>query len=513
MAVEYFGLPDEYMEGADKIWETYIHPDDRAVYQEDIRAVFSGEKKYHNMEYRARNKEGNYVICTCRGIILRGENGEPDLFAGTILNHGIVDRVDATTNLYNIYEFLHTVRQLSQMKEAALVMMVGLNQFRTINNTYGYVFGNQVLKTFASMLMELVRGRGMVYRMDGAKFALCVRQMDMDEAKELYARIQDLARNSVIVDNTHILLSVSGGAVLVDNSNAGEYSIRASVAYAQDKSKRECHSSLVFFDNEQESSKLRSLELFETIRQCVLRGCKGFFMCYQPLVRAQDGRIVGMEALLRWKQEPYGELLPGAFIQWLERDDCIFELGNWILRQSMIDGLEILKQRPDFVVNVNVSYTQLDRSEFRDSLMEILRETGFPPQNLYIELTERCQTMDLEQLRENLNFFCSCGIRIALDDFGTGTASMNLLRELPISCVKIDRAFVSNIQTNHTDEIIVEMVIDSANKLGMSVCMEGVENKELRDYLLKYNVSTHQGYYYSRPVRIEKFMELLDAEK
>jgi EAL domain-containing protein (putative c-di-GMP-specific phosphodiesterase class I) len=90
---------------------------------------------------------------------------------------------------------------------------------------------------------------------------------------------------------------------------------------------------------------------------------------------------------------------------------------------------------------------------------------------------------------------------------------MNLLRELPISCVKIDRAFVSNIQTNHTDEIIVEMVIDSANKLGMSVCMEGVENKELRDYLLKYNVSTHQGYYYSRPVRIEKFMELLDAEK
>jgi EAL domain-containing protein (putative c-di-GMP-specific phosphodiesterase class I) len=141
--------------------------------------------------------------------------------------------------------------------------------------------------------------------------------------------------------------------------------------------------------------------------------------------------------------------------------------------------------------------------------MEILQETNFPAQNLCIELTERHQAADLEQLREILEFLCSCGIRIALDDFGTGSASLNLLRTLPINCLKIDRTFVSKIQTDETDEVIVEMIIDSANKLGMGVCLEGIENEEVKDYVSKYDVTSHQGYYYSRPVRIEKFKELL----
>jgi EAL domain-containing protein (putative c-di-GMP-specific phosphodiesterase class I) len=228
-------------------------------------------------------------------------------------------------------------------------------------------------------------------------------------------------------------------------------------------------------------------------------------------VRVEDSKVVGMEALLRWHNDTYGELAPGQFIQWLEKDECFFELGNWILRQALTDGLEIVKDQPDFVVNVNVSYTQFEQNDFRDSLMEILQETGFPPENLYIELTERCEVTDLLSLCDILDFFRSSGIKIALDDFGTGSASLNLLRKLPINCLKIDRTFISNIRTSQTDEVIVEMIIDSANRLGMSVCLEGVENAEIRDYVKKFKVTNHQGYYYSRPVQIEKFKELLTA--
>jgi EAL domain-containing protein (putative c-di-GMP-specific phosphodiesterase class I) len=220
-----------------------------------------------------------------------------------------------------------------------------------------------------------------------------------------------------------------------------------------------------------------------------------------------------MEALLRWSQEPYGNTAPGGFIQWLEQDECFFELGNWILRQALSDAMEIVKEQPDFVVNVNVSYTQLDRSDFRDSLIQILQEIGFPSKNLCLELTERCRTMDIERLRELLEFCTSCGIRIALDDFGTGSASLNLLRQLPINCLKIDRAFISNIRTNKADEIIVELVIECAKKLGMNVCLEGVEDKQLYDYIKKYDVYSHQGYYYSRPVRIDEFKELLSKKR
>jgi EAL domain-containing protein (putative c-di-GMP-specific phosphodiesterase class I) len=220
-----------------------------------------------------------------------------------------------------------------------------------------------------------------------------------------------------------------------------------------------------------------------------------------------------MEALLRWHQEPYGEVPPGAFIEWLEQDDCFYELGNWILLQALTDGVKMVREQPDFIVNVNVSYTQFERGDFRDNVMDILWKTGFPPENLCIELTERCKMLDVERLRQMLDFFGSYGIKVALDDFGTENSSLNLLRELPIQCLKIDRTFISNIQTNRNDEIIVEMVIDGANKLGVDVCLEGIENEELRDYVKKFNADSYQGYFYSRPVRIEDFQLLWEKSR
>jgi EAL domain-containing protein (putative c-di-GMP-specific phosphodiesterase class I) len=242
-----------------------------------------------------------------------------------------------------------------------------------------------------------------------------------------------------------------------------------------------------------------------------LNGCQGFYLRYQPLVNAQTGRIKGVEALLRWRNDTYGELAPGQFIQWLEQNDCFFELGNWILRQAMTDALPLVKEHPEFLLSVNVTYSQIERSDFLGNFTQILEQTGFPPENLYIELTERTNPQDITNLRRELDYFSQKGVKIALDDFGTGSASLNLLRQLPIDRLKIDSQFVAHIQTNRTDEIIVESVIDSANKLGISVCVEGIETEQLRDYVQKYNVDTLQGYYYSRPVDIRQVQALLGA--
>jgi diguanylate cyclase (GGDEF)-like protein len=512
-AVDFFNLPGEYMTDADEIWAELIHPVDRAAYKQDIEAVLAGKKKYHDLEYRVRNRDGEYVICTCKGLIISGSGDEPDFFAGSIINHGIMDRVDATTHLYNIYEFRNAMYRELELQRTSLVMLVGINQFRNVNDLYGYVFGNQVLRIFAEKLLAFMAGKGMVYRMDGARFALHFTEgIDKNTAKELYAQIQNISKREIIVENEHIPLSVSGGAVEIDehiHENIGEYSIRASVSYAQDQSKRVCHSELVFFENEQEKQGLQAIELFETIRQCVLRGCEGFYLCYQPVVKAKSGEICGAEALLRWDDEKYGEFFSEKCIEWLEKDECYFELGKWIFRQALRDGAKLRERKPDFVMNVNVTYIQLEREEFKDELLEILEETGFPPENLYLELTERCQVQDLEQLREKLECFASYGVRIALDDFGIGTAAMNLLRKLPINCVKIDRDFIADIMTNEKDEIIVDMVTTCADRLGIAVCMEGIENRKLRDYVQKYKVRTHQGYYYSSPVRYEEIQTMI----
>jgi EAL domain-containing protein (putative c-di-GMP-specific phosphodiesterase class I)/GGDEF domain-containing protein len=509
-AVDYFGLPGEYMKDVDLEWCQRIHPDDLLDYKREIRALRQGEKRKFSLEYRVKNCQGNYVICTGKGTLLPRDGAEPTMFVGTLVNHGIVERVDANTNLYNVYEFQRVMTQRTAEGKQSLVMMVGFNRFRNVNKVYGFAAGNEVLRCFGALMMDEIHNQGRVFRMNDSNFALYIDQGTQADARRLYAAFQDLARRKIQVCGAHIPMSISAGAVLVEGTHQKPDTIQACLAYALEQSKRVRHSELVFYQDEQAGNYRENLERLETVRQSVLSGCKGFYLCYQPLVQAQTGHVVGMEVLLRWHREPYGELSPASFIPWLEQDDCFYELGNWIIRQALRDSREILKERPDFVVNINVTYSQLEKEDFRSSLMAILEEEQFPPENLYLELTERFQPTDVEQIRDLLEFFEGKGIRVALDDFGTGTASLNLLRQLPIDCLKIDRTFISEIETNRTDEVIVEMVIDNARKLGLSVCLEGIENQHLRDYVRQYKANTHQGYYYSRPVRIDQFRQYLE---
>lgn len=504
--VEDFDMPGEYFMNADELWGRLLHPEDREKYFEDIRAIFNGEKDDHVLDYRVLDKNGNYVMCTCRGTVSRGENGEPDLFAGTILNHGITELVDATTNLYNVYSFLQAIRKRNG--EKWLIMQIGINRFSIVNDVYGYAFGDCVLKRFADNLTSITKDIGTVYRMDGAKFAIIFPDASLD-VEEIYARIQQVTKNEMMIDGNHIPLTVSCGVVKTDHADTGEYTIQASASYALDKSKHTKHGELVFFQDEFQEYSRTTLELLDIMRQSVVEGCKGFYMCYQPVVEADSRKIIGMEALLRWNREPYGEVPPGRFIPWLENDPCFFELGNWILEQALTEGKHIIKDNPDFVINVNVSATQLERRKFRESVMGILQKTGFPAKNLCLELTERCRAMDKEYLKGEIHFLRSNGIKVALDDFGTGQSSLELLCEFPFDLLKIDRGFVRDIEMNRAAQVVVDSIVQCANGLGMQVCVEGVENEQLRDFIRQYGAHSHQGYLYSRPIRMEQFMELM----
>ncbi len=511
-AVEYFGLPGEYFQDADRIWAEYIHPDDRQLYLDDINAVLSGKKKYHDVEYRARNKEGNYVVCSCRGVVVRGENGEPDYFAGTLDNHGLIDNVDPVTNLYNGYAFLNALRAYCTTKSEVLIMVVGINDFTNVNAIYGYAIGNQILSRFGDRILQLLKAeeRGLVYRMDGAKFAICVPNMTEEEAEKLYAQIREIAHRKIWLGNRQIPLTVSAGAVHARNFSGDEYSIQGSIINALRRSKQERFGQLVFFDNVQANNVRRDLKLMEELQKSIVNNCEGFYLCYQPIVEASTGKIVGMEALLRWKGEPYGEVPPGQFIPKLENDLHFYELGKWILRQAMKDASLVLKKRPDFFVNVNVSYTQMERAGFRDTVLDLLREIHFPPQNLHLELTERCRSLRIDYLQEEMKYFKSWGIRMVLDDFGIEGSSLELLGNLPIDHLKIDRSFVSEIESDSVQQAIVESVLQCAQKLRIQTCIEGIETDLMRDFLLKYPASYHQGYLYSRPVRFERFIEMLE---
>ena len=508
-AVDYFGFEGEYIYDFGSSWEALIHPDDVEIYRKDISAFFAGKKKNHYAEYRVRNAEGEYVFVTCRGIILKGENGESDLFAGTLINHGVADFVDPVTGLYNNYKFMQTKKELIRAKQHMHILMIGLNNFGDINYTYNFFFGNAILNQFSNKIRSLMNEDSTLYRMDGPKFAIICKDSSNEAIEELYANIQEMSKHFTTDENIDIPLMISGGAIEINDFNVTEQSIYGCLSHAYADSKYKNHSELVFYDTSLQSTYREALNLLTALRQSIANDCEGFYLNFQPLINPSNNEIIGAEALLRYKDKDFGEVSPGKFIPLLEEDACFFDLGTWILKQALTEGKNFLKYNPNLVIDVNLSYTQISQARFRDVLVDVLDETQFPVKNLCLELTESCRDLDVTLLREEVMFYRSLGIKVAVDDFGTGTSCLALLRDIPVDCLKLDQSFVLNLPNNTIDQYIIDAFVQCANNLKINICLEGVENKFIRSLVEKYKVGMHQGFLYSRPVSISKYLELL----
>ena len=507
--VEDFGLPGEYIFDFGNVWLQYIHPDDHQIFLKDIEAVFSGRKDFHNTTYRARLKSGQYIVTTCRGYMLRDKDGNPEYFAGTITNHGKIETADPVTGLHNVYTLMDELRRYKTEKRPVSLLMFTINQFRRINNSYGFDFGNQVLQRFAQQMFEWSNGRYRIFRLNGVHFCVLIdRQVKSEEMDAIYQEITDIARNQLLVNGHLIRVTLSAGSLSFDRIDTEETAVLAELEYALSNAKTEGHGALIHFDDSRHSKARRQLELIDTIiRSVLINDFHGFFLEYQPQVQV-DGHVVGAEALVRWKDDAWGRVPPNDFIPILENDSCFYELGLWILRTALREVRPIVDRYPDFTISVNVSYRQLESPNFKDDVLAIVKKMNFPTRNLTLELTEHCRSIQQDVLVENLNFLRAAGIRISADDFGTGYSSLALLRDLPFDCIKIDRTFISDIVENSPDQIIVKSTIQCAKDFGIHVCVEGVEDVPSLMTVDAYQPDMYQGYLYSKPISLEALLEL-----
>ena len=505
-AVDFFGLPGEYMENAGGLWEEHIHPDDRAEYNDSIEKIFSNKDHQHDLQYRAQSADGSYVVCTCRGIVLKNEEGLPAYFGGSIRVHGAASYIDPVTGLRSLYGFFEDLRTMFRKKDTGIIAEIGISNFSDYNDLHGYSFGNRILQSFARLLLQKFADKGEVYRMDGTKFAVITHSMTLDEIKDTYSEIHDYVGSSFYVDGHKVTVTINAGDMVVDNFDITDKIVYTCLRYAYYESKNTNMGELVtFVDGINDNNRLM-LNKLNTIRSSVLEDCSGFFLCYQPIMHADSGRLKGVEALLRWKNDTYGTVPPIQFIPVLEQDAVFPVLGMWILKQAMTDGIRLIEKYPDIIVNINLSYAQLKSIGFVDDVLMLLKLTGLPPRNLCLEITERCRLVNTGLLYDIITIFRSHGIKIALDDFGTGYSTLEIIRELEVDTVKIDRSFVKDIEHSRTDQITLKCISDLASSFNADVCVEGVETKEMQDFIKQYNVSSLQGYYYSKPVTIEEFL-------
>ncbi|MBQ4464753.1 MAG: EAL domain-containing protein, partial [Oscillospiraceae bacterium] len=440
-AVGMFDLPSEYLYDAGNVIADRLHPDDRGLYRTSYDAVFAGIASAQDLQFRMKKADGTYEVCTSRSVVLRDQNGDPEYYCGTMRSLGMQGRVDSLTGLRNLYGFFEDLQTNIRSSTESMICLIGVSKFSEINEVYGYQFGNRVLQKFSSHLRDSVGNDGSVYRLDGTKFAVLT-ELDAQEIRMRYEELRLHCRESFIVDEKSVILDLNAGLLSVDHFDIDYETVYACLNYAHGESKVRRQGDLVEFNSGLNNDNKQRIEKLHAIRASIMQQFYGFYLLYQPVVDAQTEQIIGAEALLRWKSDEYGMVPPDHFIPVLEKDSLFCDLGQWILRTAVRGAKIAMRKHPDFVINVNLSYTQLEKPDFVDMVFSILHEEEFPPEHLCLEITERCRLLDMDLLKIVIVNLRGQGVRIALDDFGTGFSSIGLVKNLQFDTIKIDRSFV-----------------------------------------------------------------------
>ena len=507
--LEYFGLEQNYTAIGKEKTKRELHPDDVETFKYCFGRRVEGNDLDKSWEYRVKDGD-KYNRFNAMSRMISDNEGKPLLLITRFVNYGLSDEVDTVTGLRTEAVLTRQLNEYISEGRRGALLKVNLDQFSHISVMYGAAFGDKVLNCVAQLLINILHDNSNIYKLSGVKFVLALGDIPRKKLREIYEKIEDAMENNVEVEGKKIPLRISAGAVYIEPYMTDSNAVRSRLTYAVNHSRYEHHGELVIFNDEMGGKdNQHQFELIALIHQCATSDFDGFKLFYQPIADTKNGTIRGMEALIRWEKEPYGIISPGIFMEWLEEDPCIFDLGNWILRTALNDIKKVRDELPGCFVNVNVSAAQLERREFRQSVMNILSETGARPEELCLELTERCRDLDVDFLKGEVDFFHSKGIKIALDDFGTGNSSLSLALELPFDELKVDMSFIRDIKDKPQNQAMVQSIIDYAKRTKTETCIEGIENREVDDYIKKFGATWHQGYYYSKPVPIESIEKLI----
>ncbi|MBR2733246.1 MAG: EAL domain-containing protein, partial [Selenomonadaceae bacterium] len=414
------------------------------------------------------------------------------------------ESTDPVTLLRNRYGFFRDLIAAVELKRSCVVMLCGINKMNNINAEHGYTFGNSVLQQAAWLLQEAVGQDGTVYRMNGAKFAFLTETLSPEEVAVKYEKLRRAAQAGLPVENVRQVLTINGGMIHLDGADVDERTIFACLNFAYSDSKFYHNGKLINYNGALGMNTHESLELVDEVRDCILMDCKNFSLRYQPVFDAATEKLTAIEALLCWRSERFGDVPPSAYVPVLERDFLFEELGYWILRRAMEDGLKLLRRKPDLMLNVNISPAQIVDDLLFEEIDKISANVGFPLKNLCFELTQSCRLIEPDILRRIVRALKRKGILCLIDDFGSGVASIDFLRDLAPNFIKLERDYIMHIKDKPGNLQIVQHLSELATELGTKVCLKGVEDAEIRDTIKKFPIVNVQGNFYSEAITLDE---------
>ncbi|MFH1807056.1 MAG: EAL domain-containing protein [Pseudomonadota bacterium] len=477
-----------------------------------------------------RRKSGEIYPEWLSIIAIRDDMGQVIQYAGTFTD--ISERKqtaehikrlshhDDLTGLPNRRQFLDATGRASAQSRRTngrmAVVLLDIDNFQRVNNSLGHATGDDILVEIAIRLQRALPENAVFARMGGDGFAVLLPViLDGDDARAVAGSMQQaLTLPYLAADGTEVVVTASIGISVFPNDGRSTAMLLSNADAAMYRSKTQGGNQISYYSNSLSASDTEKLSLESALRHAVERG--ELFLQYQPQWDTQNGHLVGVEALVRWRHPGRGVLSPGSFITLAEEIGCIDEIGQWVLRTACAQGV-VWRERGihNITISVNVSVRQFNSPvDLGDLVEQVLGETGFAGHRLDLEITESLFMEDIERVDAKLRHLRQLGVQVSLDDFGTGFSSLSYLRQLPFDTVKIDRSFVNDIGRGDDDggNAIVQTIINMAHNLGKKCVAEGIETEEQRQFLQRNNCNILQGYLLGRPMdpdQIETLARLL----
>lgn len=437
-----------------------------------------------------------------------------------IKNHRNLKKVafeDKLTNISNYEKFILDINEyISKRKNKKCVLICfDVDKFKIINDIYGYKTGDEVLKTISKNLKKYFGTMAVYGRLRGDIFGLVIEFADREqELENLVTVIKDeitsIDENNTI--NSQFNIEVCIGVYIIGNKNISINKIIDNADTARLKSKENLYKDAVIFDEKMSEEKNQMIQmekdLFSSIENNEL------IVYYQPKFNIFTDKIVGSEALIRWKHPTMGMISPMKFIPIAEKNKFINKIGNWIfeevcssLRKCIDEGIEVVP------IAVNISRVELYQSDLLDNFVDCIKKYNIDPELIEIEITETTALNNTSFINAKLNEIKALGIKVAMDDFGTGNSNLSNLKNIPIDILKLDRSLLVDIEKNNKTEVMVNSIVNLSKNLCMSTICEGVENINQVEIIKNTGCEIVQGYVFSKPIEEKAYKAILRANK
>ncbi len=499
-------------------WFDRIHPDDQPAVQAALSAHLAGRAPDFESEYRIRHSGGAYRWVLTRGLAVRDEEGEAYRMAGSqsditarkmaeerLLHDAFHDHLTGLPNRALFMDRLgmaiaHAKRRLSY---TYAVLFIDLDRFKNVNDSLGHSVGDELLIAVARRLESCLRPGDTVARLGGDEFTILLDEVaDVDHAVHVAQRLHREMVRPFKVQGHEVFVTMSLGITL---GAGGHYDRPEEVLRDADTAmygaKTSGKARDAVFDYQMHDRAVALLELETDLRRAVERA--EFEIYYQPIVSLASGKIDAFEALLRWRHPRRGLLPPDSFVPVAEDTGLIVPIGWWVLHEAC-SQLALWQSLPwasqHLAVTVNLSGKQFMQADLVERVEEILRTTGIQPGSLRLEMTESTIMEQAEEAVEKLMALRRLGVKLYIDDFGTGYSSLSYLHRLPVDALKIDRSFISEMDSGSERAEIVGTIVTLARTLRMDVAAEGIETAEQVSRLRALACHYGQGFFFSEPV-------------